>query len=743
MSFAQQLIVLLSEPPSNLVYHLLVLFALQATWGMALWQCRHSAEDAQARQLAWASGGMLFLRLVWVVVLTGLPVMFQSVNVAERVSAGIFPPLEQTINTLTILLVIWSLIPFSVTFPRLNNALLWLSLLLTVVLAIFLGVNWYAQLEQSAQLLRYNQSPQILLWTIWQLVILGLGLGLVFIRRTEDDGLRAGILLFLFLAHAASLANYFYPLSTATDTPYWTRLGHLLAFPLLAVFTYRHNLRSLLLAQLQNRPQPQQIAEILHRITPTLHSSDHLTLLPEMAHMVEQMVDIPFAAVGMIAANMGEHLQMALSSPDGVRPWRLKIREWTAIQLALEQKQVAELHRDGLGSRQLHLLCQEFGVSVPHTLLVIPLATNSKPLGVLLLANLGKDNLQMVMPAIADYFAHLLDNARRYDEALHQLPLPETSSGRLIALQEERNRLAVELETVQNQLTQTEQRLLELANLPFSEPSGGLNEEVNRLREALTEAEETIARLTLNQEIAMSNGRSATYTKTISANEERLHKAMGMLSHQLKQEADRIRAYRDMLTLAKVTSTVPLREKVLNQLAEVSGHIHQFARAVEHLSASRMPAMSIQPELAIDTAINQIVPALTKKNLRLFLDIRSPLHPLTIHQEALQDLISYLLEQADNLSETNQYISLQAYHSERKGPQKGMLHLIVRGSSSANLKEQHWADLDKQNPHWHWIRALAQAYHGEIQFSHNSGQGITFTLTFPLEIRKLELYGAR
>ena len=72
MSLLSQIIQLLSEPPGNIVYHLVTLFALQAVFGMALSQWRRDRDD----QVAWhtliaaaaifgARLGLLLLNLVW------------------------------------------------------------------------------------------------------------------------------------------------------------------------------------------------------------------------------------------------------------------------------------------------------------------------------------------------------------------------------------------------------------------------------------------------------------------------------------------------------------------------------------------------------------------------------------------------------------------------------------------------------------------------------------------------------
>ena len=65
MSFWQQLNELLSKTPGNLVYHLVTLFAIQATLAIAVahWRREQSA-DALTHRLAVGAGALLLVRVV-------------------------------------------------------------------------------------------------------------------------------------------------------------------------------------------------------------------------------------------------------------------------------------------------------------------------------------------------------------------------------------------------------------------------------------------------------------------------------------------------------------------------------------------------------------------------------------------------------------------------------------------------------------------------------------------------------
>lgn len=99
MSVLAQALALFSEPPGSLVYHVVLLYALQAATVIAAGHWWRERGVAEAR-LALAAGGALLLRLCLLIV--GLLAFASLLDPFIAV-----PPLDRAVSTLTILLIVW------------------------------------------------------------------------------------------------------------------------------------------------------------------------------------------------------------------------------------------------------------------------------------------------------------------------------------------------------------------------------------------------------------------------------------------------------------------------------------------------------------------------------------------------------------------------------------------------------------------------------------------------------------
>ena len=99
---------LLLAPPGGLVYHLLILFTLEATLGMAVggWRRRRAGGPEQISGIfVVAVGGMLLVRLILIAVaLTSLSGAYSAVTT--------IPPLDRALNMAVTALLVWALLPW-------------------------------------------------------------------------------------------------------------------------------------------------------------------------------------------------------------------------------------------------------------------------------------------------------------------------------------------------------------------------------------------------------------------------------------------------------------------------------------------------------------------------------------------------------------------------------------------------------------------------------------------------------
>src|SRR5512139_1370311 len=100
-----QVIELLTRPPADLVYNLIVLFAIEAMLGLAIVGGRRTGWPRQLKLIALAGGVMLLGR----VVLIGLALFtLQNTAADAALAAAIIPPLERYLDVLSLGFLAWA-----------------------------------------------------------------------------------------------------------------------------------------------------------------------------------------------------------------------------------------------------------------------------------------------------------------------------------------------------------------------------------------------------------------------------------------------------------------------------------------------------------------------------------------------------------------------------------------------------------------------------------------------------------
>lgn len=770
MPFLQQLIQFLSEPPGSLVYHLVTLLALQAAAGIAWWQARHRPADVVARRLGWAAVGILLARLLFflAVLLTGSSAL---------AAATWLPPLEQAINTITAVLLVWALSPHLNRLPRLGDVILLLVVLFTGVMYAFFASDWAGRVAEGAAFGGYQASNQATIWSVFQLIALTVGLAFILIGRPQDWALRLSMTAVLWLTHLVHALHWPPLLAADTETAYWIRLGHLIAFPLLTALVYRHTLNQLLLAQMIYRPPAEQLADALHLSGQVIENLDMNRTLYQSVAMVAEVVDAEFVALATPTLDDPDHLRLTTTPAgadkrgegSGGRPgqWRLKLSDWPAFRMAMQQRQGVELLANGLGARQLHDLYQEMGLAMLGSLLIEPLLVNGKELGVLLLAGSPERErwpaqVRALTPFLARFIASALANAQQYEQALREVsplpPLAETQAqSRLAELEGQVARLQQEATDLANQLRQAEENaatqyqrakdlaavIAELDAANEDERVATLETEIAALRESLVAAEEALALASAGEGGLSTEWVMMTITRysseleeaqaRIQALEAKLRETGGMedssllvsLVEELRTPLASISGYTDLL----LTETMGLLGvKQLSLLRRVKANIELIATLLEQiiqLTAGDRSFLSttetIDAREAIEAAVNAIMAELREKELRLDLHIPEELPPLRANRDNLYQMIMKLFNHGCNQAPVGSYLTVQAQAHlipEGDGAGEGFFHLTVssappRRPASPSDNGHHNGQVEPGGP-LASIRALATAGGGRV-----------------------------
>jgi len=455
MAFLQQIIELLSRPPGSVIYHLLTLFSLQVVLALAYSRWQRDANDEAARRMTFAAGGMLIARLLLLVV-----ALFVDQDPAR--ARIVLPPLEQAIDTVTVVLLVWGLAAFAMDRPRLADGVLLVSLVVVAVLFLFFFQDWQSRATLTSA---YIGTVQAYIWGVLQMVVLGVGLVWLLVDPPARRSLRPIIVGVALLAHVANFFNYPELIPSGTEVIYWLRLGYLVAFPLWAVLAYRDSMRGLLTTAEAERAQSTQLAHNLRLATTVIAARIPEVRLEGALDMATGLVVTQFAAIGLIDEKNPQRVLFSQTRPaasrDSTYGRQINLNDHAAFRLAYEQQRGIELLPRGVGARQVHELSQQFNVGALGPVFVEPLVVAGHCFGFLLLAaspaaENWTDRERAIVPNVAAFVAQAIANSRRLESETPARPAPVAP--RPAEADAERERLIVELAEARRQQVVAEER---------------------------------------------------------------------------------------------------------------------------------------------------------------------------------------------------------------------------------------------------------------------------------------------
>lgn len=505
MPLLSQTVEFFSQYPGSLIYHFGVLFAIEATLGIALGYRQRPA----VRRIALAAGGMLAGRLL---------LMVLALLASQRLIAhptAIWPPLERAVDAIGVWLLVWALLPLFDSGPQHGDLVAGGVSLLLLVLYLFFAVAWYTKAEAGAI---YSGTTQETAWEAIQLGILGAaGIHTLFDRR-GDWTLRLGIFSVLLAAHFAQLGWALPEENTAS----WARLGQLIAFPLLTVSTYRLVIAELRRDAVSQPSEPAaRILEQAKQLGSIAATMDEASIAKAATAAISSITGSNAVALLVLAEPAGADLPVVQSVSsihrDGESvPWpegRLRRDDAPALRRALHQKRDYLLRPGGADDpSRLSLLMQllpetPLKTRLESALVIQPIYWEKQCLGVLLVqptagaaewpANKRRllDTLAgQVAAALAHDRAHLRlqERAAQLAEQLeHVKPGTDEQVGRLKAdLDEARQvgrRLAGQLDAARQQVASTHGDVKRLTAL--------LEDQAERAEKANRDQQATIAAL--------------------------------------------------------------------------------------------------------------------------------------------------------------------------------------------------------------------------------------------------------
>lgn len=227
MSLLFDLIAQLSRPPGGLVYHLVTLFTIEASLGMALGQWQRVSHQRFGRLIV-AFGGLLLARGI----LMALALLAQM---GVLTFIALAPPLERFLDTVSVILLCWALVlPTLHLDARVSPIFLFANLSVATAMSFVLTPLWWAAFSLDSTL-DYSRHWQVILWECWQILLLGLACSVLIRRKSGGQDVLLG-------AFACLLGGHILQLLYPPELPHvagWERLATLVAYPLLTVVVYR------------------------------------------------------------------------------------------------------------------------------------------------------------------------------------------------------------------------------------------------------------------------------------------------------------------------------------------------------------------------------------------------------------------------------------------------------------------------------------------------------------------------
>ncbi|MGW8226567.1 MAG: hypothetical protein ACWGOY_12575 [Anaerolineales bacterium] len=216
----EQIITLLTVPPGNLVYHLVLAFSIAGALpgAFTLWQ--RSGKDTGRRMVI----GLCWLLLAQFLLIldAGLAQFFTTLDTW-------LPILDRAVNAFSLVILIWLWV-YPQGSRRVNTASLILSLFI-LIYAVLSGL-WWANLPQDTN---FNGTSADLIWSILSILLALAGVVLSLIRRPDGFGFGVGMFALLLTGQVVYLLD---PLP-AGNYPGFVRLSQVIAFPILLTLPTR------------------------------------------------------------------------------------------------------------------------------------------------------------------------------------------------------------------------------------------------------------------------------------------------------------------------------------------------------------------------------------------------------------------------------------------------------------------------------------------------------------------------
>ena len=774
-----QILQLLVEPPGNLVYHLVVVFAiLSALQGVLL--NRNEGQSATARRLT----------LGFALLLAGQVILFISAALGwQRLidPQVINPILDRTVILFSLVIIAWMWLA-----PQKHRAADIIAISLSLAAALFFMIA-SALWPQQTQFDYCYQSNLELFWTV--AVSLIAAATAVFLAVTRKDLWGVG-LGFFSLILAGSLIHWFSsnPLS---DLPAALRLAMVCAFPMLPSLVKTMPTGS----QSTELPVDAGSTSQLRR-NQTAHPHVIMTWLqlartnqpekigPAFTQAIGRslLADLTFLATAprpdaSIQLQFGYDLIREEAVPGtSINPVNIPL-----IANALHRKKSVRLFA-GLENppNDIKVLSEVLGLNEPGNLLIAPLGNDEHgPTSIILLSPYSKYEWtgedQALLQSICENGAELLSSAdsrnkTRLENELLREELKNTRQSLALTNPQPQSQLQTDQPQESILLSDPGQPPLEVAGLLAIQKEAEitisrLEMENSSLREALRDFRADFTPVKDNehieQELRQSLEEVARLQNTLADANMRLlqvqqqvnqggqfpgkdREILASVLQDLRQPISSILGYSDLLMTESVGILGSLQRKFLERIKASSDRMKSLLDDLMQTSAFSFSPIDLAPQPVsldgvLDQAISDISALLREKDINLLMEIPDDLPRVFADRDALHQVIIHLLQNAGSATPEEGNISLRVQIQQTKPADAYLLFQVTDeggGIPPQDLTRVFSRRYRSEHPPVPGVgdngvglsiaKTLVEAHGGRIWVESEPGKTSTFSILLPV-----------
>ena len=762
--FISQILELLTISPGNLVYYVVLVFAVASALQSAFNHWRAS-EYPQARRALVGLGVLLAAQVIMFV--------FSGLGWQDLIDPNaILPPMDRAFIVFGIIWITW-VYAFPEPSRPADAAAVLLSLLVLTALGLSL-LTWQPQITTVT----YNQTADDLFWQIGSILAALIGISILFVRK--PDGMWYGIVLLGIgaLGHVGHLL-------VASDGNYSgiVRLAYMVAYPILLTLPQRFSS-----TQSVNESSARQAAQKQDDLGERRrYSTDPKTFHAMLALAAEtNPTKVSQAITRAIAQTMLSDLCFMIYLNDSNNQLAIAggydlIREDTLDGGSLNKGSIPMLANSLQRGRPLRMpssstsadikgLSDILGLTNPGHLLSVPILTPEKEsLGGILLLSPYSDRTwtaedQAYLSNIATSLVPIIKRSQKVNkmeaqssEALLQVADLER---RVRELTDELEKAQAEVQKAGSvemasllQAQEESQRIIEQLQLENGELRSGKSLQPGSY--SATQIEQEL-RTTLQEVAYLQNQLMEANMKTrelekghVAVKSTEQAEVVASIAQELRQPLSSIVGYTDLLLGESVGILGALQRKFVERVKASTERIRSLTDDMIQITTLEAELNDLNPEAVdlnaiIDTAMSYTSTQVREKNISMHLELPKTLSPIHADREALQQILIHLLQNAGAATpfegtvrlkvqtrseENTEFILIQVTDSGGGIPANELPRVFTRLYRADNVLIQGVGDTGVGLS---IAKTLTEAQHGRIWVESEQDTGSTFSVLLPI-----------